>query len=466
MIGILPMRLRNILLLCLVISLGALASCMRAENAIIKPFVSDGCSAFPDGTFADNRLWQGCCVTHDKAYWQGGSYQQRLAADKVLKQCVTAIGKPNIAKLMLAGVRVGGSPHWPTKFRWGYGWSYPHGYDIPQLPALTHPIIDMHVHTAGLGYGDSGCFVSDALQDSYKFDIYIKAFGASKADMEAHGDQIVIRRIADMLQASEKVDGAVILAMDGVINADGELDREKTQVYIPNDFVATETARYPELYFGASINPYRHDALARLDAVKAQGAKLIKWIPNIQHIDPADEKLIPFYNKMIALDLPLLSHTGQERSFDEANDAYGDPERLALPLSLGVTVIAGHIATTGESDEQSNYARILPMFAKYPNLYTDISSLTQINKLGYLKTALAEPKLNGRLLYGSDFPLINMILVSPYYFPFDLSFKQMRQLSKIENPLDQDVSLKQTLGVPVDVFSRSAALLGITDQKD
>ena len=169
---------------------------------------------------------------------------------------------------------------------------------------------------------------------------------------------------------------------------------------------------------------------------------------------------------MIALDLPLLSHTGQERSFDEANDAYGDPERLALPLSLGVTVIAGHIATTGESDEQSNYARILPMFAKYPNLYTDISSLTQINKLGYLKTALAEPKLNGRLLYGSDFPLINMILVSPYYFPFDLSFKQMRQLSKIENPLDQDVSLKQTLGVPVDVFSRSAALLGITDQKD
>lgn len=29
---------------------------------------------------------------------------------------------------MLSGVRVGGSPYWPTKFRWGYGWSYPHGY--------------------------------------------------------------------------------------------------------------------------------------------------------------------------------------------------------------------------------------------------------------------------------------------------------------------------------------------------
>jgi hypothetical protein len=25
-------------------------------------------------------------------------------------------------------VRVGGSPYWPTKFRWGYGWSWPRGY--------------------------------------------------------------------------------------------------------------------------------------------------------------------------------------------------------------------------------------------------------------------------------------------------------------------------------------------------
>jgi len=29
---------------------------------------------------------------------------------------------------MLAGVRVGGSACWPTKFHWGYGGSYPHGY--------------------------------------------------------------------------------------------------------------------------------------------------------------------------------------------------------------------------------------------------------------------------------------------------------------------------------------------------
>lgn len=433
-----------------------------ANAAEITPFTSDGCSAFPDGTVLQQSLWLSCCTDHDKAYWQGGTKQQRLDADLALQQCVADVGEPIIADLMLAGVRVGGSPYWPTQFRWGYGWPYPHGYDKPPLPSLpSTPIIDMHIHAAGLGYGDSGCFVSEALKNSYKFDYYLNAFGASQTEISEQGDQLIIQRIAEMLQASENVDGAVILAMDGVINSQGELDRDKTQVYIPNDFIAQETARYPELYFGASINPYRHDALERLETVKAQGAKLIKWIPNIQHIDPADKALIPFYQKMKSLGLPLLSHTGQERSFDEAIDEYGDPMRLTLPLSLGVTVIAGHIATTGESEEQSNYERILPLFELYPNLYTDISSLTQVNKLGYLEIALEEPRLKGRLLYGSDFPLVNMVLVSSYYFPIDLRFKQMQAIAKINNPLDQDVALKQALGVPTDVFSRSAILLEI-----
>jgi|GEM_PF-264859 len=94
----------------------------------LKPFSSDGCSLFPDGTFEQQQLWLSCCTDHDRTYWQGGSYQQRLDADLALKTCVSAIGESVIAELMLSGVRVGGSPYWPTKFRWGYGWSYPHGY--------------------------------------------------------------------------------------------------------------------------------------------------------------------------------------------------------------------------------------------------------------------------------------------------------------------------------------------------
>lgn len=109
-----------------VLSLLLASSIATADT--LKPFTSDGCSAFPDGTFKQNTLWLDCCRQHDLAYWQGGSYQQRLEADQALKQCVAEVGEPAIALIMLAGVRVGGTPLLPTQFRWGYGWSYPKLY--------------------------------------------------------------------------------------------------------------------------------------------------------------------------------------------------------------------------------------------------------------------------------------------------------------------------------------------------
>lgn len=115
---------------------------LAAEN--IKPFTSDGCSVFPDGTLEQKDLWLLCCTAHDYAYWQGGTYQERLIADKILRQCVANVGEPQIAKLMLAGVRVGGSPYLPTSFRWGYGWPYPRGYKVltdaekKQIALLAH----------------------------------------------------------------------------------------------------------------------------------------------------------------------------------------------------------------------------------------------------------------------------------------------------------------------------------------
>lgn len=101
---------------------------VSTQAAELRPFTSDGCSAFPEGTSNQNQLWLECCVAHDYAYWKGGSYQQRRRADYQLKQCVDTVGEGRIANIMLAGVRVGGSPFWPTQFRWGYGWPYPHFY--------------------------------------------------------------------------------------------------------------------------------------------------------------------------------------------------------------------------------------------------------------------------------------------------------------------------------------------------
>ena len=236
----------------------------------------------------------------------------------------------------------------------------------------------MHVHIAGLGHDGGGCFVTDVMKDSYKFDYYRGAFGVNEALLKQHGDQELVKRLVKMVDEAGHIDCVVILA----------------------------------------------------------------------------------------LDLPLLSHAGQERSFADTIDEYVDPKRLSLPLSLGVKVIASHIATTGESHSEDNYQRILTMFEQYPNLYTDISSLTQVNKLGYINKAIVEPRQKGHLVYGSDFLLVNMGLVSPYYFTLNLTFEQMWSQSKIDNLFERDVALKQALGLPSAIFTCSASLLNISPENE
>jgi len=90
-----------------------------------KPFVTDGCSSWPDG------VWQRCCVEHDMRYWCGGTRAQRREADAALRTCVAAspgFGVSVVAPIMRAGVAIGGAPCWPFYWRWGYGHPWPRGY--------------------------------------------------------------------------------------------------------------------------------------------------------------------------------------------------------------------------------------------------------------------------------------------------------------------------------------------------
>ena len=341
----------------------------------------------------------------------------------------------------------------PSRRSWFF-----HGPYRPPEPLPNACLLDMHCHVAGLGAGGSGCFVSPAIERSYKFGYYLRSFDVTREEILREGDDIIPQRVSEQLARSRHVGHAIILAMDGVVDGHGVLDRSRTEVYVPNEFVAQSAARHTNLLFGASVNPYRPDALARLDWAKAHGAKLLKWIPSIMDIDPADERVSPFYKKLVELQLPLLTHTGQERSFTRSRDELCDPERLRLPLRLGVKVVAAHLAATGSTHGERDTDRLRRLMVEFPNLYSDISSLTQINKLGYLREALQKPEFEGRLLYGTDFPLINMVITSPYYFPLNLRFAQMPAIAAIANPWDRDVALKQALGVPRAVFERPALL--------
>jgi predicted TIM-barrel fold metal-dependent hydrolase len=120
--------------------------------------------------------------------------------------------------------------------------------------------------------------------------------------------------------------------------------------------------------------------VSELEWSKANGAVFVKWLPNIQDINPADERDVAYYNKLVELDLPLLTHVGDEDSFSKTNNALGDPRLLHLALKCGVRVIAAHVASSGTSDAQDNVERLLEMMPQYPNLMADLSTLTQFNR--------------------------------------------------------------------------------------
>ena len=95
----------------------------------LADFTSDGCSLFIDGTFAKPELWKECCLLHDMAYWRGGTEEERKQADLAFKACVEKKTEdPILASLMYEAVRAGGAPHFPTWYRWGYGWPIGRGY--------------------------------------------------------------------------------------------------------------------------------------------------------------------------------------------------------------------------------------------------------------------------------------------------------------------------------------------------
>ncbi len=339
----------------------------------------------------------------------------------------------------------------------GFGWACLPARPFRPVEPVPAGIVDMHCHLAGLGAGGSGCWVSPRMLNNWRFDIYLRSFSVTKKDVLQKGDFLIGDKISESLAHSRFVSKAVILALDGVVDGQGNLDTNRTEVYVPDEFVAAVCARHTNLLFGASVNPYRPDALARLEWAKAHGAVLVKWIPPIMAIQPDDPQLVPFYKKMAELNLPLLCHTGEEKSFSRAADALGDPAKLRLPLSLGVKVVAAHIASGGTYHGERGSDRLAELMREYPNLFTDISALTNVNKPGCLKEALTKPAFAGRLVYGTDYPLINTALESPWY-SWHLSLRQKWEIWRTKNVWDRDVLTKHDLGVPAETFARPAEL--------
>lgn len=141
----------------------ALIELRKRPGTRLSRFESDGCSGgmseawrlvadqFPGFArdYESAPPWESCCITHDRAYFDGGaapdaeaSFAARLQADRELEACIVEMGtsrreelapvydiRPDqvetafaaISRAMFWAVRLGGGPCTGLPWRWGFG---------------------------------------------------------------------------------------------------------------------------------------------------------------------------------------------------------------------------------------------------------------------------------------------------------------------------------------------------------
>ncbi len=225
------------------------------------------------------------------------------------------------------------------------------------------------------------------------------------------------------LDGSGPIERYVLLAFDAVHGDDGHCPalpqlREElgNDIYTSNSLVRDLCRRSPERFlFGASVHPYRADAVACVDEVFAAGACLLKWLPLHQNIDLADPRTLAVLHRCAALGLPALVHCGDEFTLATQRPAQRPVGRLLETLrqlrregAMPCTIVA-HAATPVSpfGDRESHCVLLEALrgeFADAP-LYADISALATWVKTGFLRRLARTQELHHKLLFGSDFPI-------------------------------------------------------------
>lgn len=316
------------------------------------------------------------------------------------------------------------------------------------------PRVDVHVHLAGIGAGDSGCWASPRFQSRWTFRLLRWWRGRA-----LEGDSLDAgwaARIARYVRESE-LDRAVALGFDGVYDARGELDRERSQMVVPPSWVFRVCCSHPELLPGPSVNPHRRDALERLEECIEAGAVLLKWLPATQGIDPSDPRLRRFYQRMSDAGLPLLVHSGgSEQTFAEVAPELRDVRLLRAPLEAGVPVICAHSGTRVHLSRDPDQRSLLrEMLRRYPHLWLDNSGMANPSRFAHLPKLARDPLFQARTLYGSDFPVPS----NAFYYLHRLGPRAVWRLERESNPLQRDLDLKRRLGYPDETLTRAAEVL-------
>jgi predicted TIM-barrel fold metal-dependent hydrolase len=296
--------------------------------------------------------------------------------------------------------------------------------------------LDLHVHLAVEAPGGE---LSPRFRSSIPFRMLRRTAAPGTRPDEAYR-----RQLLEAASGSRLLDAVVLLALDRPYSEAGLA--LPADLFVSNAAAAEVCRRSPRLRLGASVHPYRPDALEALEEAVALGSLLLKWLPSAQGIDPASARCRRFYLRLRELSLPLLTHTGREHVLPAPSQDLGDVRRLEPALSAGVTVIAAHAGTGGEARN----SEIVELAERYPNLFLECSALWTPSRFWQMRALLRHPAVRDRWVYGSDYPV-------PVFWPL-LWGSGAGRARREPNTLDRRAAAAIALGLPPSAFTRGAEL--------
>src|SRR6476619_4577000 len=154
---------------------------------------------------------------------------------------------------------------------------------------ITQGAVDMHVHVVGTGAGGTGCWLRVKGWHMPMAAFMVRHIGLSPKAFSGDFDRLYAERLLTLVRESS-LGAAVILAHDQVYETDGRLMEGAGSFYVPNDYVLRLAKEHPEFLPAVSIHPARADALEELDRCLAEGAVMMKCLPNCHNIDCGDPR--------------------------------------------------------------------------------------------------------------------------------------------------------------------------------
>jgi uncharacterized protein len=327
---------------------------------------------------------------------------------------------------------------------------------------------DCHVHVAGVGDGNTGVWITPQMSSLFHpWQNLQRRFylNASCTEREGSADEDFVRRLLQCLDAFPWGSKAMLLAFDFHYDERGARREDLSSFFIPNHYAADLARRFPDRFeWICSIHPYRADAIDQLDWSVRHGARAVKWLPSAMGMDPASPKCDRFYQALVRLNLPLLSHAGEEQAIAGGSMAeLNNPLRLRRPVDQGVRVIVAHCASLGENidiDHGANGPRVeaFELFQRLMEepryqgrLFGEISAVIQANRIeSALAALIRRVEWHPRLINGSDYPLpgvVPIISLRRFVRQRFLTEAQAQVLSEIRryNALLFDFVLKRSL---------------------